>query len=122
MGLGILIPLFSSIFPIRNALGQTLSIALDVNRSKSTAVKITIDIEGKGFPWGRFSFAILASLFGISIYYFLPLSLLSFNFALLINIFFWILIGMLVGMILLSLNVQYLLEKTIVHLFFFWTG
>lgn len=35
LGLGIIIPFFSSIFPIRNALGKTLSMALDINRSKS---------------------------------------------------------------------------------------
>ncbi|KRX00113.1 hypothetical protein PPERSA_07220 [Pseudocohnilembus persalinus] len=114
IGVGILIPLFSSIVPIRNALGVSLSIALDVNRSKSQAVKIEIDVEGKGFPWGRIGFALVATLFGISIYYFLPLSLLSLNIGLLINIFFWILIGLLVGFILLMLNIQYLLERMVV--------
>lgn len=68
-------------------------------------MKIEIDVEGKELPWGRIAFALISSIFGISIYYFLPLSMLSFNFALLLNIFFWILIGMLVGFILLSLNV-----------------
>jgi ABC-type antimicrobial peptide transport system permease subunit len=38
LGLGLIIPFFSSIFPIRNALGKTLSMALDINRSKSQAV------------------------------------------------------------------------------------
>jgi hypothetical protein len=45
--------MFSSIVPIQQALKQQLSFALDINRSKSTAVKIEIDIEGKGLPWGR---------------------------------------------------------------------
>ena len=119
---GILIPILSSIVPIRQALGQTLNFALDVNRSKSQAVKVVIDVEGKAFPWGRVSFALVCALFGISIYYFLPLALISFNLALLINIFFWILIGLLVGFILLALNIQYLLERLIVHVFFWWTG
>ncbi len=85
-------------------------------------MKIEIDVEGKGFPWGRVSFALIATLFGVSIYYFLPLSLLSFNLGLLISIFFWILIGLLVGFILLALNIQYLLERLVVIMCFFWTG
>ena len=105
IGLGVFIPILSSIIPVKEALKQTLSVALDVNRSKSAAVKIEIDIEGQSFPWGRLSFAIISSGFGISIYYLLPLSLLSFNFGLLIAIFFWILIGLLVGLILLALNI-----------------
>lgn len=119
---GLLIPLFSSIFPIRVALSQTLNLALDVNRSKSQAVKITIDTEEGGVPWGRLQFALITSMFGISIYYFLPLSLLSFNMGLMITIFFWILIGLLIGLIILSMNVQYLMERLVVYSCLFWTG
>lgn len=79
-------------------------------------------MEGKGFPYGRVGFALIATLFGVSIYYFLPLSLLTFNLGLLINIFFWILIGMLIGFILLMLNIQYLIEKMVVYATLFWTG
>ena len=35
LSIGIIIPIFSSIYPIKEALQQTLSIALDPNRSKS---------------------------------------------------------------------------------------
>jgi ABC-type antimicrobial peptide transport system permease subunit len=35
LGLGFLIPMFSSIVPIKEALKQQLSFALDLNRSKS---------------------------------------------------------------------------------------
>jgi len=99
-----------------------LSIALDPNRSKSKAVKIEIDVEGKETEWGKIVWSLICSVFGISIYYLLPLSLLTFNLALLINIFFWILIGLLVGFILLSLNVQYLFERFIVYTVFYITG
>lgn len=113
-----LIPIFSSYVPIREALKQNLQTALDVTHSKTSAVKITIDVEGKGFPWGRISFSLIASLFGISIYYLLPLSLLSFNLGLLIGILFWILIGLLLGLVILSLNVQHLMERLIVYTIF----
>ena len=103
--LGLTIPLMSSILPIKEALRRTLSVALDQNRSKSVAIKISINVEGKGFPWGRVSFALITSLFGISMYYLLPLALISFDFALLIWIFFIILVGLLVGFVILALNI-----------------
>ena len=105
--LGLLIPLVSSYVPIREALKQNLQTSLDMSHSKTSAVKISIDVEGKGFPWGRISFSVIASGFGISIYYLLPLSLLSFNLGLLIGILFWILLGLLLGLVILSLNVQH---------------
>lgn len=40
------------------------------------------------------------------------------NIALLINIFFWILVGLLLGFVLLSLNIQHLLERLIIFLTF----
>lgn len=116
--LGFLIPIFSSYVPIREALKQNLQTALDATHSKTTAVKIIIDVEGKGFPWGRVSFSLIASVFGVSIYYLLPLSLLSFNLGLMIAILFWILIGLLLGLVILSLNVQHLMERLIVFVVF----
>ena len=116
--LGLLIPLVSSYVPIREALKQNLQTSLDMSHSKTSAVKVTIDMEGKGFPWGRVSFAVIASGFGISIYYLLPLSLLSFNLGLLIGILFWILLGLLLGLVILSLNVQHLMERLIVLVVF----
>ncbi len=116
--LGFLIPIFSSYVPIREALKQNLQTALDATHSKTTAVKIVIDVEGKGFPWGRISFSLIASVFGVSIYYLLPLSLLSFNLGLVIAIFFWILIGLLLGLVILSLNIQHLMERLIVFIVF----
>ena len=49
-------------------------------------------------------FGVVAVIFGIGIYYFLPLSILSMNLALLFNLFFGILVGMLVGFILIAIN------------------
>ena len=116
--LGLLIPLVSSYVPIREALKQNLQTSLDMSHSKTSAVKITVDVEGKGFPWGRVSFSLIASGFGVSIYYLLPLSLLSLNLGLLIGILFWILLGLLLGLVILSLNVQHLMERGIVFLIF----
>ena len=50
-------------------------------------------------------FGVIAVAYGLSIYYFLPLAMLSFNFALILEIFFLILVGMLFGLSLLAFNV-----------------
>ena len=46
--------------------------------------------------------------------------MLSFNFAMILRIFFFILLGMLLGLSLLALNVQRLLEIGLTYLLFFW--
>ena len=50
------------------------------------------------------------AVFGFLIYYLLPLALLSLNLALFITIFFWILVGTFIGLVMLALNVEILLE------------
>ena len=42
------------------------------------------------------------------------------NFTLLLNLFFLLLLGMLLGLVLLSLNIEHLLEFILVELFLFW--
>jgi len=61
-------------------------------------------------------FGTLAVIYGISIYYFLPLSLLSFNFGMILRIFFFILLGMLLGLCLLAINFQRILEVALVYI------
>ena len=55
------------------------------------------------------------AVFGFLIYYLLPLALLSLNLALFITIFFWILVGTFIGMVMLALNVEILLEVRSPH-------
>lgn len=59
-------------------------------------------------------------VYGIGIYYFLPLALLSFNFSLLLRIFFFILLGMLFGLTLLAFNLQRGLEYILAYTFLIW--
>ena len=65
-------------------------------------------------------FGTVAVAYGLSIYYFLPLAMLSFNFALVLEIFFFILVGMLFGLSLLAFNLQRFLEIILTRLLFFW--
>jgi hypothetical protein len=60
-------------------------------------------------------FGFISVIYGLSIYYFLPLAMLSFNFALILEIFFFILVGMLFGLSLLSFNLQRSLEIILTH-------
>lgn len=65
-------------------------------------------------------FGLLAVLYGASIYYILPLSLLSFDLGLILKMFFFILLGMLFGLCLFAVNLQRLLEIGLTYLFLFW--
>jgi hypothetical protein len=53
-------------------------------------------------------FGFLATFYGLMIYYLLPKSLITLNLGLLLTIFFTILMGLLVGLILLSYSFQYI--------------
>ena len=118
------IPIFSSIFPIKFALQKNLSDSLNYHRNASnqaSPVKVTIERSSDG----GVSFLLLFSgcflfLFGFSIYYLIPLSLLSMQLNLLLNLFFAILILMLFGLVLFSLNFQRILEFLIIYLLFWW--
>ncbi|KAN0000827.1 hypothetical protein ACTFIZ_001280 [Dictyostelium cf. discoideum] len=119
--LGIIIPIASAIFPIRNALGKNLHDSLDVKHSKTAAIQISIErSEDNSFSSSVALIGSLLSVFGFGIYYVFPLSLLSFNLTLLLNMFFMLLIAMLLGLVSLALNVEQIIERAVVNLFFFW--
>ncbi len=50
------------------------------------------------------------TVFGFLVYYLLPLALLSMNLQLFITIFFWILIGTFIGLVMMALNVEIIVE------------
>lgn len=64
-------------------------------------------------------FGFLCILYGISIFFLLPYSLLQLNLTLLLGIFFAILLGMIFGLTLISYNFQYLFEYLVVKLMLF---
>jgi hypothetical protein len=69
---------------------------------------------------GYLLFGGVGTLFGVMIYFVMPLAVLSFNLGLLLEIFFLILLGMLFGLTLISLNLQKLIELAIVNLLLFF--
>ena len=118
--IGVLIPFLSAIVPIKRALSTNLTEALNVSRSKSTGVLITF-INNKEKDVGSYLlFGSIAVLFGISIYYGLPVALLELNFGLILTIFFMILLGLLLGLVLIAVNLQSALEKLLLYLLLFW--
>ena len=65
-------------------------------------------------------FGSVAVTFGIMIYYLLPLALLELNFGLILTIFFMILMGLLLGLVMVAVNLQGALEILLLHMFLFW--
>lgn len=120
--LGIVVPIFSAILPIRSALGKNLHDSLDTRKSKTVAVKIEIERfdPTSSFSWSTVGIGLSLAVLGGSIYYSVPLALLSMNISLLLNVFFFLLVAMLLGLVMLSLNFQSILENIIVTVFLFW--
>ncbi|KAH3732931.1 DUF214 family protein [Pelomyxa schiedti] len=119
--LGFLIPILSSILPLRTALTQELQESLDTRRSKTQAVQITMERAEPGkINWTLILVGMVLTVFGFGIYYVLPSSLLANNFQVMLNMFFLLIMSMLLGLVLLSLSLETLLEKIFCWLFFFW--
>lgn len=119
--LGLVIPIISAILPIRTALTSNLHDALDTSRNKNKAVKMSVNrASSSRFSWSFLILGIGLAGFGFGIYYVMPLSLLSQNFFLLLNLFFLLLLGMLFGLTMLSLNFQHPIERILVAGMFWW--
>jgi len=54
------------------------------------------------------------------IYYLLPKGLINQDITLLMFVFFTILLGLLIGLILISISFQYLIEKLLAYVLLFW--
>lgn len=103
------------------AIGQSLRESLDTSRSRTVAVKYKMERSDEGSL--SFTLAIIGACmsgFGFAVYYSFPLALLSFNFSLLLYIFFGVLLLMLLGLVILGLNFEVLLNTMITYGMFFW--
>ena len=65
-------------------------------------------------------FGLIAVGAGVSIYFLLPLAVLDFNLGLLLEIFFMLLLGMIMGLALIAINLQRILEILIVNTLLFF--
>jgi hypothetical protein len=103
----------------QNALNKNVNDSINVQRSKAKAVIVTVERASVQ----RASMALLAigtllTVAGILIYYGLPAALVSSDTTLLFNIFLVLLASMMIGLVLLALNLQPLLEGLLVWLAF----
>ena len=65
-------------------------------------------------------FGLLCVTFGVTIYIILPQALLAENAGLILQVFFFILIGLILGLTLLTANLRGFLEKILVYILLFW--
>lgn len=74
--------------------------------------------EAKVIPY--VIFGVITTLYGFGVYYMLPLSMLSSNLGLMLQVFFMILLGYLFGLVLLAINLQHLMERFLLLVLLFW--
>lgn len=118
--IGVLVPVVSAVAPIWSVIRNDLAENLNPLRNKTEATKVEVYVEGREFPTGKVLFGVLAAGYGLMIYYLLPRALINQNLGLLLLIFFVILEGLLVGLILLAFSVQYLFERAVAYACLFW--
>lgn len=118
--IGSVIPLVSSFLPIRAALSRSITESMDVQKSKTQAIYVNILQKNRKDVTGLVIFGLIALSYGFSIYYLLPLSLVSFNFSLATTIFLFILFGMIAAMGLLALNLMPYLNVLVARILLSW--
>ena len=119
--LNFLAPVIAAIFPIRSILKKNIATSLNTMINKTSGVKVEVISLQRKEIISLIIFGLLTFIYGASIYYFLPLALISMNFGLIGFIFLWILFGILLGFVLLSQNIEHLLQKGLTYLLLFFT-
>jgi hypothetical protein len=99
-----MIPLLSSVLPIRVVLDRNLNDALDIQRSKTQAVFVNILNKKEANTGPMVLVGLSITIYGVTIYYLLPLALLSMNLTLVSQIIIFILVGLLFALTLLAFN------------------
>ena len=101
-------------------LSQNLNDALNYQRSriKGTFVEIMKTSGVNRVPY--IIFGLITFLYGLGMFYVLPLSLLSMKISLILGVFLFILMGLIFGLTLLAINMQTLVEVALTHLVLFW--
>lgn len=116
-----MIPLVSSVLPIQSALNKQLNESLTNTRSKTKGQKVDItNVDSLKAKLPYLIVGFIAAAAGITVYYVLPLSILTFNLGLLLEIFFLILIGMILGLTMIAFNLQRVIELIVVYTLLFF--
>jgi hypothetical protein len=99
---GLLVPVCASILPIANILSNDLANDLSHRPKHLSETKTEVYVEGAEFPWKKVAFGVLSTVYGLSVYFLLPYGLINESFGLLAVLFFVVLEGLLVGLVLLT--------------------
>lgn len=118
--LSTMIPLISSVQPIQIVLDRNLNDALDIQRSKTQAIFVNILNKKKANYTPMVLFGLAITSYGVTIYYTLPMALMSMNLTLVSRIVIFILIGLLFALTLLAFNVQSTVERFFSRIFLFF--
>ncbi|KAG8347577.1 putative FtsX like permease family [Trypanosoma vivax] len=119
---GLLLPIVGSIVPIHLLMSQLLSESLNANRAHSTAVSFKLS-RGAYSTKQRFLIFLIGALFailGASIFYFFPVGMLQWDLPLVFLIFFAVVVGMLTGMGILTLNLEHAVQTAVGSVCLFW--
>ncbi|KAH7822600.1 uncharacterized protein MONOS_17629 [Monocercomonoides exilis] len=113
--------LVASFFPIRTALSANLHDSIDVQHTNASAVLVTIERSDSVHP----SYALLVDgailvVIGGCVYVFFPLSLESGNVAMLVVVLIGLMICIMVALVLLCVNFEYVFEAVVCTVFLFW--
>ncbi|KAA6374959.1 MAG: putative DUF214 family protein, partial [Streblomastix strix] len=115
------ITIIASIFPIRHALSQNLHDSIDVQHVKTKLIVLSIERADKlNKPWSLLLSGVVLFSIGAGIYVLLPLSLVSSSITLLAVILFSLLTMIIVGLVILTINFEFLFERLISKVFLFW--
>ena len=94
--------------------------ALNVHRSKNKGVLVEMidNVTKDVVPY--LLFGTVSIVFCALIYFGLPISILANNIGLILTIFFIILLGLLLGLVIMATNLQSAFEFLLMHILLFW--
>jgi hypothetical protein len=93
---------------------------LNTHKTKTAGTKVTISSDKAANIIPFVAYGSIAVIFGVTVYYAMPLSLLSQNFSLFLSILFFILIALILGLSILAFNLQGLVEWLIKTIMLFY--
>ena len=116
---GIIIPFCSAIIPVKEAMSKVLNESLNFDWAKTDTKKLQVHKTG-GFGPEVYVFGFVSVLYAVAVYIYLPKSLLQLDLGMMLMIFLVILIGLLLGLTLFSLNILHIIQLAVIKVALFW--
>lgn len=114
--IGLLMPVVSTVLPIRRALARTLRDALDMYHQESAETSVTVErLEDMGLDVSSMLLALLLIVAGFGVFYFVPFSFMYFYWGLFFAMVNSTVLGMVVGLAMISIALQGMIERLLLH-------